>query len=200
MLTTRMGLTYETYLALPEMMQRYEIIDGELIMAPAPDFEHQWRSTAIYDPMKQYVHTNRLGIVLYAPLDIMIQQSPLHTRQPDILYVSIDRIRKFVIDSIKEIPFLSFTPDLVVEIVSPSESQRKVAEKLVDYRKIGVRECWLVRRGDEIIEILSSSRDAPQQVGVFGSGDVLLSKVLPGWQPVADDLFAPPDFLKWLDS
>jgi Uma2 family endonuclease len=47
MLTSRTGLTYEAYLALPETMQRYEIIDGELIMSPSPDFEHQWRSTAI---------------------------------------------------------------------------------------------------------------------------------------------------------
>jgi len=199
MLTSRTGLTYEAYLALPETMQRYEIIDGELIMSPSPDFEHQWRSTAIYDPMNQYVHTNRLGIVLYAPLDIMIQQSPLRTRQPDILYISLDRIRHFGLDSIKGVPFFSFPPDLVVELVSPSESKRRIEDKLMDYCKIGVQECWLVRPGDETVEVLQLKADSSQRLGLFGCGETLGAAVLPGWSPAIDDFFAPPDFLKWLE-
>ncbi len=199
MLTSQTGLTYEAYLALPETMQRYEIIDGELIMSPSPDFEHQWRSTAIYDPMKQYVHTNRLGIVLYAPLDIMIRQSPLRTRQPDILYISLDRIRHFGLDSIKGVPFFSFPPDLVVELVSPSESKRRIEDKLIDYCKIGVQECWLVRPRDETVEVLQLKADSSQQLGLFGCGETLKSAVLPGWSPAIDDFFAPPDFLKWLE-
>jgi Uma2 family endonuclease len=199
MLTSRTGLTFKEYLALPETMQRYEIIDGELIVSPSPDFEHQWRSTAIYDPMKQYVHANRLGIVLYAPLDIMIQQSPLRTRQPDILYMSLDRIRQFGLDSIKGVPFFSFPPDLVVEIVSPSESKRRIEGKLKDYCKIGVREGWLVRPEEQTIEVLQLSANSFQQLGLFGRGDALKSEVLPGWNPAIDDFFASPDFLKWLE-
>ena len=42
-MATQGSLTYDDYLALPEIMQRYEVIDGTLIMEPAPLFGHQWR-------------------------------------------------------------------------------------------------------------------------------------------------------------
>ena len=80
-------LTYEDYLALPETMQRYEIIDGELIRAPAPLLGYQWWSDEICAPMKAYVAEHRLGLVVSAPVNVMISRNPLRTRQPDILYI-----------------------------------------------------------------------------------------------------------------
>ena len=91
-MATKQLLTYEDYLALPETMQRYEILDGELIMPPAPLFGHQWRSKKIFKPMDAYVEENQLGIVVYAPVDIMINKNPLRTRQPDILYISFEQL------------------------------------------------------------------------------------------------------------
>ena len=76
-MSTKEILTYEDYLALPEMMQRYEIIDGELIMPPAPLFGHQCISKKIFQPMDAYVDEHQLGVVVYAPVDVMISQTPL---------------------------------------------------------------------------------------------------------------------------
>jgi hypothetical protein len=61
-------LTYEDYLAMPAMHQRYEIIDGELMMAVSPIPIHQWIIGNIYRVLHTFVSLHRLGIVLMAPL------------------------------------------------------------------------------------------------------------------------------------
>lgn len=199
MLSTQKRLSYEDYLALPETMQRYEIIDGELIMPPAPLIGHQWRSSEINELMKLYVRTHRLGLVLYAPVDVMIRRRPLRTRQPDVLFLSFERLRAHGIEnleSLEEMPFLDFAPDLVVEIVSPGETVRKIQSKLRDYRRIGVRECWLVRPADKTVEVLRLEANAARRIGLFHLGEVVQSEVLTGWNPAVDTLFAQPDWLK----
>ena len=189
-MATKQLLTYEDYLALPETMQRYEILDGELIMPPAPLFGHQWRSKKIFKPMDAYVEENQLGIVVYAPVDIMINKNPLRTRQPDILYISFEQLEKYGLDAMEELPFLDVAPNLVIELISPNESQRKVEDKLGDYQRIGVQECWLVRSANgtiEVIQLYSSSRTVER----FCRGERVQSHVLPGWQPSVDDLLIP---------
>jgi Uma2 family endonuclease len=84
-------LTYEKYLATPEMKCRYEIIDGELLMAASPIPIHQWIVGNVYRVLHAFVSLHRLGIVLMAPLDILIRRDPLGTRQPDLLFLSAAR-------------------------------------------------------------------------------------------------------------
>ena len=189
-MSTKEILTYEDYLALPEMMQRYEIIDGELIMPPAPLFGHQWRSKKIFQPMNAHVDEHQLGVVVYAPVDVMISQNPLRTRQPDVLFISFERLEQYGLDDMEKLPYLDIAPELVVEIVSPSKSTSKVSDKLVDYRRIGVQECWLVRSAEETIEIIQLSNSL-QTVERFRLRDRIRSHILPEWQPVVDDLLTP---------
>ena len=189
-------LTYDDYLALPETMQRYEVIDGKLIMEPAPLFGHQWHSRKIFQPMANYVDENLLGLVVYAPVDIMISRTPLRTRQPDVLYISFERIAQLGLDNMEELPFLDIAPNLVVEIVSPSESQQNISDKLVDYQRMGVNECWLVRSREGTIEVVQFISDSSRTVERFRAGARVQSRMLPGWQPVVDDLLVPLTSLK----
>jgi Uma2 family endonuclease len=193
---TQALLTYDDYLALPETMQRYEVIDGKLIMEPAPLFGHQWHSRKIFQPMANYVDDNLLGLVVYAPVDIMISRAPLRTRQPDVLYISFERIAQLGLDNMEELPFLDIAPDLVVEIVSPSESQQNVSDKLADYQRMGVDECWLVRSREDTIEVVQFISDSSRTVERFSNGARVQSHVLPGWQPVVNDLLVPLISLK----
>jgi Uma2 family endonuclease len=190
-------LTFEDYIATPEMMRRYEIIDGELIMPPSPTFEHQWRSKRLLVLIDDYVTAHRLGAVLYAPLDVMIRRTPLRTRQPDILFISMERLREYGLDSIENVPFVEIPPDLAVEIISPSETRQWVEDKLKDYQTIGVRECWLVRPGSKTVEVIRLTTTAIESMGVFKGGDRIQSGVLPELALTVDQIFAPPDFLKW---
>ena len=193
---TQALLTYDDYLALPETMQRYEVIDGKLIMEPAPLFGHQWHSRKIFQPMANYVDENLLGLVVYAPVDIMISRSPLRTRQPDVLYISFERITQLGLEDMEELPFLDIAPNLVVEIVSPSELQQNVSDKLADYQRIGVDECWLVRSREGTIEVVQFISDSSRTVERFSNGARVQSHVLPGWQPGVNDLLVPLTSLK----
>src|SRR5258708_5462870 len=82
-------INFEEYLQMPEMRVRYDIIDGELNMSPAPSDDHQWDLSDLNDILKVHAQLRDLGVVLFAPLDIIIRKTPrLTTRQPDIAFFS----------------------------------------------------------------------------------------------------------------
>ena len=130
------------------------------------------------------------------PVDIMITRAPLRTRQPDVLYISFERITQLGLDDMEELPFLDIAPNLVVEIISPSESQQNISDKLADYQRMGVGECWLVRAREGTIEGVQFIADSSRTVEQFRDGARVQSHVLPGWQPVVDDLLVPLTSLK----
>ena len=166
-------LTYADYLNGPETKERREIVDGEVIMVAAPILHHQTTSGNINDPVRKFVRENRLGKVWYAPVDVIVQQDPLRVRQPDLLFVSNERAG-IVGDRIYG------GPDLVVEILSPSNRRSHIAEKLADYARIDVRECWLVCWIARTVEVLRLEGGEWRRAYIRGSGDVLESAVLPG--------------------
>lgn len=176
-------LTYDQYIAAPEIKARYDILDGEMIMAPAPTFKHQVVSQRIFVPVYTFVTQQRLGVVLYAPLDVIIRTEPLHTRQPDLLYVSNEN-RHIIGDVVHG------GPDLVIEILSPSNSRKDIEGKLADYASVDVKECWLVSPEAGTIELLTLDYGEWKRVTLYGFGDNLESGVLPGLELPVSDIFA----------
>ena len=182
-------LTYEAYLALPEIKQRYEIVDGVLIMPPAPTPDHQWIMFEISKRLSNFVNERDLGVVLPAPVDLLIQREPLRTRQPDILYLSAERTGIKGRDQLRGLQFLEIPPDLVVEVLSPSNTRRDIEDKLADYRQIGVQECWLVSPEAETIEVLSLSPEEAATEAIFGVDSSLRSEVLGDFMLPIRDIF-----------
>ncbi|MGH9835216.1 MAG: Uma2 family endonuclease [Blastocatellia bacterium] len=183
-------ITYEEYLAMPETNLRYEIVDGEMIMSPAPTSEHQWFLSNLFNTLCAYVKRKKLGVVLPAPVDVLIRKAPLKTRQPDILYLSAERTGIRGRDQLREMPVIEVAPDLVVEVLSPSDTRGVLRNKLQDYIKIGVRECWLISSEAETVEVLKLSPEGPKRIHLFGAGDTLRSEILPGSKMKVDDIFA----------
>ena len=70
------NLTYEDYLSLPETKQRYEIIDGVMLMAPGPTPAHQWFMQKIFINLINYVTERDLGVVLVAPVAASAGEGP----------------------------------------------------------------------------------------------------------------------------
>lgn len=182
-------LTYEAWLATPEIIQRYEIIDGVMIMCPAPTIEHQWLIANLTDQLRPFVKKRKLGVVLAAPLDVLVRRAPLRTRQPDVLFVSYEKSGKTLAE-LRKMPFFEIPPDLAVEILSPSDRRGILNNKLQDYCKIGVRECWLVSPEAETIEVLRLSSTSATRVSLFGAGDTLRSEVLPDFKMKVDSIFS----------
>jgi Uma2 family endonuclease len=102
----------------------------------------------------------------------------LRTRQPDILYLSAERTGIRGLAELQGLQFLEVPPDLVVEVLSPSNTRRDIEGKLEDYQRIGVKECWLVSPEAETTEVVSLSVEGAKAVDIFGVNDSLRSPVL----------------------
>lgn len=141
---TAIKFNYQDYLQLPED-KRYEIIDGELFMVPSPNESHQHILTNILYILINYVRRNKLGAIYCAPFDILFSDEDIV--QPDIIFVT-DKNKKIITkDNIKG------SPDLLVEILSPSTSKRDIGIKKKLYARHGVREYWIVDPERETVDV-----------------------------------------------
>src|SRR5580765_5718461 len=123
--------TYEEYYRLNDD-QRYEIIDGNLLMAPAPDTWHQSWIGELHIILQNHVKGRRLGKVFVSPVDVVLDSE--NTVQPDLVFVSSANL------GIIQQPAIFGTPDLLVELVSPASVRRDRYDKRELYARFGVNE------------------------------------------------------------
>lgn len=138
--------TYEEYFKLDDD-QRYEIIDGDLLMAPAPDTWHQDWAGNLFRLLDTHVRKNRLGKVFFAPLDVVLDEQ--NTVQPDLLFVSTANL------GIIQRRAVFGTPDLLVELISPASVRRDRHAKRELYARFGVKEYWIGEPAGKSLEILT---------------------------------------------
>jgi Uma2 family endonuclease len=162
--------TYSDYLQLPED-NRYEILDGELCVVPAPHTRHQRVSRDLLAALIRHVEDMDLGEILHAPYDVVL--SPENVIQPDILFVSKERL------GIIGAANICAAPDLVVEILSPGTRGKDIEVKSKIYARFGAREYWLVDPDARTVEVLVWSEAGYTSAGVYGSADRLSSPLLP---------------------
>ena len=174
MTTTGTRLTYEEYLKEPETMLRYDIVDGEIVMSAAPHVEHQRTLKRAFRPIDRFVVQQDMGEILFAPVDIILQRDPLRTRQPDLMFVSNERA------SIIQDGRVHGGPDLIMEIISHSDTRAEIESRLADYASLNVRECWLVYPQIHAVEVLRLEGGKWQRAYIRGAGELLESAVLPG--------------------
>ena len=186
---TKKKISFEDYLLMPEINHPYEIIDGEFMPSPAPIPVHQRIVANTFVPLSNYVEAKDLGIVLFAPVDIILQRHPLRTRQPDVLFIHRDKLSGTGFDAIEELQILEIAPDLVVEVLSSSDTEKVLSGKLADYQRIGVKECWLISREARSVEILQLTKEQFRSLGHFGLGETIRSQVLPDFRLSVDTIF-----------
>ena len=185
-------LTFQEWQALPETKQRCEVVDGVLTMPPGPLLgEHQWVSNEILVVLSPFLRATGLGIVLPAPSDVLIRREPLRVRQPDILVLNAELTGITRPSDLVGRRFLESPPLLVVEVISPSNTRRDVEEKLVDYRSIGIPECWLADFRNRSFDVVDLSAETAITVATYGMDDTLRSEVLPGFELPIADIFGP---------
>ena len=183
-------LTYEEWLKLPETNQPHEVIDGVIRMSPAPVSEHQWIVQNLQSALVPFVRSRHLGVVLASPVDVLIQRDPLRTRQPDALFLCAERTGIRGRKELRGMPVIEVAPDLCIEVLSPSNVRTATDEKLEDYRRIGVRECWLVSPEGETVEVLALAPEGITRSGLYGPGDTVNSAALPDLELKVDEVFA----------
>ena len=141
----RVKFTVKDYMSTPEGT-RYQLLDGEMILAPSPTSRHQAVSIELGFTLREFVRQYSLGQVWFAPLDVVLSEHDV--AQPDILFVSNSRS-----DIVTEAN-IQGAPDLVVEILSPGTAYYDKGYKQALYGRHGVREYWVVDPGTETVEVL----------------------------------------------
>jgi Uma2 family endonuclease len=164
--------TYNDYAALPNDGRRYEVMNGVLIMAPAPTPEHQGVSTLLLVHLFQYSQAIGLGRIFAGPLDVEL--TPNRVVQPDLLVVLNANLHK-----IAEKRFIG-TPDLVIEIASPGTAIYDRLSKYEAYEQAGVSEYWIVNPSDKSIEVSVLEHGVFEPLGVFQGKASIPSRVVPG--------------------
>ena len=183
-------ITLADYLLIPELNYPYEIIDGEMVSCPTPTPAHQIIGANIFTPLNQHVKAKELGVVLFAPVDIILQRDPLRTRQPDVLFIHKDKLPGTSLDDLEGLQLLEITPDMVIEVLSPSDTKKVLTGKLTDYQRIGIKECWLVSRETRSVEVLRLSARKSERAGFYGLGETVCSEAVIDFQLSADAIFA----------
>ncbi len=180
-------LTYEEYLAEGEVMKRYDILDGVRHFMTNPTGLHQKTLGNIYILLIRYQRESGAGEALIAPCDVLIRRTPLRTRQPDVLFISNERLAECK-EETDPAPLLA-APELVVEILSTSENKRRVGEKLADYRLVGVQECWLVRTEEKSVEVLRLTKEGFESAGTYAAQESFQSLALANWSVNVSEIF-----------
>ncbi|MES3629219.1 MAG: Uma2 family endonuclease, partial [Longimonas sp.] len=125
--------SYADYQQLPEGAP-YQLIDGSLVMSPAPTSNHQRIVAYLYRALYACVEDG--GEVLFAPIDVKL--SDTNVVQPDLVFVAKERL-----DVIGE-QVIDGAPDLVMEVLSPSTAHHDLTTKKRLYEMHGVQEYWVV--------------------------------------------------------
>ncbi len=187
-------MTYEEYLASPEEMRRYDILDGWKVyrcygeaQMTNPTIRHQRVQTRIARAFERYEESTRMGLTVTSPCDVLIRRRPTRTRQPDVLFISHARLAGRSLDDPTP---LSPAPELVVEIVSPSDRPSVLAAKIADYKSVDVREVWVVRTENRTVEVVRLSADEIETVGTYGPGETAVSVAFDGLTADVNGIFA----------
>lgn len=178
----KLRYTYRDYLDLPETAERCELIDGEYWIMPSPTGAHQGAILNVGSELWRFVRANRLGKAFIAPFDVIL--SPDDVFQPDVMFLSNERMRRYTRDNIRG------APDLVMEVLSPSTANRDRGVKRDRYARFGVLEYWLIDTAAKNIQVLAANMGAFERVGVYGEGDTLLSPLLAGLRLDVSEIFA----------
>lgn len=173
--------SYAEYRSLPETGPRYQLVEGELLMSPAPNLRHQMIAANLFMAVNGFVRSKELGKVLFAPIDVIL--SDVDVLQPDIVYVSEARRSIFVPEGLRG------GPDLCVEVLSTGTKELDRGPKLLLYARHRVTEYWIVDPDADTVEVYRLQENPSAPARRFGPADALTTPLLPGFALQVSSVF-----------
>jgi Uma2 family endonuclease len=155
--------TVSDYMGIDISNEPVQLIHGKLIMSPAPSPQHQRISRNLFQILIQ--HTLNFGEVFYSPIDLILSESIV--LQPDLVFIS--NAKKEIITN----RGIEGIPDLIVEVLSPSNSYIDRVTKKEIYAAHGIPELWLVDPQSKQLEIYLPSLKQPYKV--FNANEIVSS-------------------------
>ncbi len=185
-------MTLDDYMERFNREGPFEIIDGEIVPMTPNVFEHSFFTRLIFRRLDAFVVEQGLGEVFSETTFVipeLYDSAWVHgSRIPDIAFYSKAKMRQYT-DTMQDYhkkPLL-LVPDLVVEIVSPSDKYSDIHRKIDKYKADGVRLIWIVDPERKSIAIHTRAQGFSEL-----TGEVMLSggDVLPGFELALTDIFS----------
>ena len=180
--TRALRLTSAEFLAHPAAAGPSELVRGEVhVMTPASG-AHGVVAGALFAALNAFVEERKLGLAFPDNTGFQLPRLADTVRSPDAAFVAADRLPREGIGS----GWIAVAPDLIAEILSPSESTEELEAKLFDYRTAGTRLIWIVDPAQRVITV----RDGDLPERLLGEGDTLDGgRILPGFALGVSSLF-----------
>lgn len=174
--------TYSEFMeAFPVTTQKMEIINKTLYIMPSPIRLHQEISRRLSIALSLFVEKNDLGKVYYSPFDVKLDEG--NVVQPDILFIA-----KIHYDILSK-QGASGPPDLVVEILSPSNYKAERERKKETYRKFGVTEYWEIQPKTKDVSVEILEEDIYKVFSQAQDNGIVKSSILKGFEIEISTLF-----------
>jgi Uma2 family endonuclease len=176
-------MTVDDLALLPDDGNRYELIEGELLVSHAPGLTHQHVFGNLFGALWQYFAQYPIGEVVATPGIIFDRYNGVI---PDVVVVLNERR-----DAITAGERFVGPPNIVIEIVSPGaeNTRRDRIMKRQIYGKFGVNEYWVVDPAERTVEIYRPHAGTLELDVTLAAGDMLRSPVLPEFACSVDQLF-----------
>ncbi len=159
----------------------YELINGTIVKKTSPTPFHQRILNRLNMFINSFVLTNQLGEVFFAPVDVFLGENSLVN--PDLLYVSISKQEIITKDGIMG------SPDLVVEVLSPSTMKYDRGEKKELYERHQIPEYWIIDIKNQAIEVYTLQEQNYQLTDFATEEGIISSSVLVGLQINVKEVF-----------
>ena len=177
-------MTADEFMMMPDDGRRYELVRGELIELPQPKPVHGYVSMQVGSVLNSFVMEHGLGIVL-TPAGFVIEIGPDTVRAPDVAFISWDRLPDGELPDV----FPRTAPNIVVEVLSPSDRPGAVNAKIRQWLDAGAELVWALHPPTRTVRVC---RPNAEDV-ILTERDVLDAEpVLPGFSVSIADLFRLP--------
>lgn len=168
-------LTYEDYVKLtPPDSGNFELLNGRIFFMASPTPTHQEISSLLNTYLGIYIISNKLGKLFAAPMDVLF--TPHDSFQPDLLFIAKERLN--IIDENK----IEGTPDLIVEILSPSNDTNEMSYKKHIYGSTGVKEYWLINVEKQTLTLYKQIENELRWQKDIQKNEVLQSEIITGFE------------------
>jgi Uma2 family endonuclease len=176
-------LTIDDLIALPDDLNTYELIEGELFVSGMPTLTHQRVIGNLLYLIQLYIYENQLGEIFLAPGVIFDRYNSVI---PDIVFVTNEQLGRIGAEA-----HIKLAPALAVEVVSPGRenARRDRVRKLKVYGKFGVSEYWIADPEARAVEIYRPAEGALALVATVGGDEEMTSPLLPGFACKASRVF-----------
>jgi Uma2 family endonuclease len=181
--STKKQWTEEELQSLPDNGFIHEVVDGELVMSPKNNFEHENICIRLSSAMHNFNQTHKLGVVLGSSAGFWMHNR--NCRAPDISFIPRERLQQAGFTT-RTRQFFPGAPDLAIEVLSPNTSRREIDDRLRDFFSSGTQLAWLINPELEAVEICYALDNRK----LLGPGAELDGEhLMPGFRYPITDLF-----------